>query len=85
MLTKRRRQREQQKKKQQNNKKTVGLISKKQLCTCSTLFCTFLWRCFARRQRETRNFLVTRFYGVKVVCGLVTFFFAAAHLYLGGR
>ena len=25
------------------------------------------------------------FYGVKVVCGLVTFFFAAAHLYLGGR
>ena len=35
---------------------------KKQLCTCSTLFCTFLCRCFARLQRETsRNFLVTRF------------------------
>ena len=34
----------------------------KQLCTCSTLFCTFLCRCFARLQRETsRNFLVTRF------------------------
>ena len=33
-----------------------------QLCTCSTLFCTFLCRCFARLQRETsRNFLVTRF------------------------
>ena len=29
---------------------------------CSTLFCTFLCRCFARLQRETsRNFLVTRF------------------------
>ena len=34
----------------------------KQLCTCSTLFCTFLCRCFARKQGETsRNFLVTRF------------------------
>ena len=40
---------------------TVGLISK-QLCTCSTLFRTFLCRCFARLQRETfRNFLVTRY------------------------
>ena len=43
-------------------KTTIGLISKKQLCTCSTLFCTFLCRCFARLQHETsRNFLVTRF------------------------
>ena len=25
-------------------KKTIGLISKKQLCTCITLFCTFLSR-----------------------------------------
>ena len=34
----------------------------KQLCTCSTIFCTFLCRCFARLQHETsRNFLVTRF------------------------
>ena len=41
--TKRRRQRE-------NGKKIIGLISKKQLCTCSTLFCTFLCRCFARLQ-----------------------------------
>ena len=41
-------------------KTTIGLISKKQLCTCSTLFCTFLCRCFARLQRETsRNFLDT--------------------------
>ena len=37
-------------------------IAKKQLCTYSTLFCTFLSRCFARLQREaSRNFLVTRF------------------------
>ena len=29
---------------------------------CSTLFCTLLWSCFARLQRETsRNSLVTRF------------------------
>ena len=34
----RRRQRERQKKKQQ----TMELVSKKQLCTCITLFCTFL-------------------------------------------
>ena len=44
-------------------KTTIGLNSKKrQLCTCSTLFCAFFCRCFARLQRETsRNFLVTRF------------------------
>ena len=48
-------------------KTTVCLISKKQLCTGSTLFfvvvfCTFLCRWFARLQRETsRNFLVKRF------------------------
>ena len=44
-------------------KTTIGLISKKTThCTCSTLFCTFLCRCFARLRRETsRNFLdVTR-------------------------
>ena len=28
----------------ENVKKTIGLISKKQLCTCITLFCTFLSR-----------------------------------------
>ena len=44
--------------------KKEGLISKKQLCTYSTLFCTFFCHCFARLQRETpRNFLVTRFMG----------------------
>ena len=30
-----------------------GENNKGQLCTCSTLFCTFLCRCFARLQRET--------------------------------
>ena len=42
----------------------------------STLFCTFLWRCFARLQRETfRNFLASyTFYGGKVVPVLFTFF-----------
>ena len=44
---------------------------KKQLCTCSTLFCTFL--CFARPQRETsRNFLATRF--MKEMSYLLLFF-----------
>ena len=56
-------------------KKTIGLISKKQLCTCSTLFCTFLCRCFARLQRETsRNFLVTRFMEEMLYVVLFTFF-----------
>ena len=39
-----------------------GEKQQKPLCTCSTLFCTFPCRCFARLLRETsRNFLVTRF------------------------
>ena len=38
--------------------KKKGLLSKKQLCTCSALFCTFLCCCFARLQYETsRNIL----------------------------
>ena len=38
----------------ENCKKIDTLISnKKQLCKCSTLFCTFLCRSFARPQRET--------------------------------
>ena len=49
----------------ENSKKTTtrGLISiKASLHVPSRRFCTFLWRCFARLQRETsRNFLVTRF------------------------
>ena len=32
---------------------------KKQLCTCSTLFCTFLCRCFARLQRENLQKLLS--------------------------
>ena len=31
----------------------IVLISKKKLYKCSTLSCTFFWRCFATRQRET--------------------------------
>ena len=43
-------------------KKSAGLISKKQLSTCSALFCTFLCRCFGGIQSETSgNFLVTLF------------------------
>ena len=39
-----------------SQKISVGELAKKQLCTCSTFFCTF--RC----QRETsRKFLITRF------------------------
>ena len=69
MLTKRRRQRKQQ-------KKTIGLINpQKKFCTCSTLFCTFLCRCFARRQRETsRNFLLTRFMREMLYVVLFSFF-----------
>ena len=45
-----------------------------QLCSFSTLFCTFLRRCFARLQRETsRNFLVTRFMEEKSYVFLFTF------------
>ena len=53
-----------------------GELAKKQLCTCSTFFCTFLCRCFARLQRETsRNFLVTRFMEEISYVFLFTFFF----------
>ena len=39
-------------------------ISKKQICTCSTLFCTFVYRCFARLQCKTKtwSFLVTHYF-----------------------
>ena len=50
-------------------------LAKKQLYTCSTLFCTFLCRCFARLQRETsRNFLVTRCMEEMSYLFLFTFF-----------
>ena len=56
---------------------------KKQLCTCSTLFCTFLYRCFQRLQRETsRNFLVTRFMKEMSYVFSFTFFFTAVHFHL---
>ena len=50
----------------------------KQLCTCSTLFCTFLCRCFARLQRETsRNLFMEEI--SYVFCSL---FFHSAHFLL---
>ena len=50
---------------------------------CSTRFCTFLCRCFARLQRETsRHFLVTRFMEEMSYVFLFTFFFTAAHFQL---
>ena len=57
-------------------KQSVGLTSKKKkVGTCSTLFCTFLCRCFARLQRETsRNFLVTRFMEEMLYVSLFLFF-----------
>ena len=52
---------------------------KKQLCTCSRLFCTVLCRCFARLQSKTsRNIFLWR----NVVRVLVHFFFTAAHFLL---
>ena len=62
-----------------SEKTSIGLISKKVLCSCSTLFCTFLCRCFARLQREhSRNFLATSF--MKEMSYLLFTFFTAAHL-----
>ena len=53
-----------------DRQKTIGLISKKQLCTCITLFCTFLsrfcatttWKCLISRfmedvNKQRRNFI----------------------------
>ena len=57
-------------------KKTIGLISKKNnFARAAHFFCTFLCRCFARRQRETsRNFLVTCFMEEVLYMVLFTFF-----------
>ena len=50
-------------------------LAKKQLCTCSTLFCTFLYCCFARLQPETsRNFLVTHSWRKCHTCSCSFFF-----------
>ena len=57
---------------------TIGPISKKQqqLCTCSTLFCTFLCCCFAWLQHETsRNFLVKCFIN-KILCVFLFTYFS---------
>ena len=64
-------------------KTTIGLISKKQFCTCSTIFFTLLCRCFARLQRETAgNVLVTRFLeDMSYTRSRSLFFFTAAHLH----
>ena len=54
---------------------TIGLISKKQLCTYNTLFFYIFCCCFARLQRETsRNFLVARFMEKMSYVFLFTFF-----------
>ena len=49
---------------------------------CSTLFCTFLYCCFAQLQRETsRNFLVTHSWRKCHMCSC-SFFFTAAHFHV---
>ena len=68
-------------------KTAIGLICKETICTCSTRFCTFFCRCFARLQCETsRNFLVTRYMEEMLYVFLFTVFFAlhVAHFYPGG-
>ena len=63
----------------------LGLISKrKQLCTCSTLFCTFLsFEGLQRENSSSRNFQVTRYIEEILYVLLYIMFFTAAHLYLG--
>ena len=64
--------------------KTAGLISNN-FARAAHFFCSFLCRCFARRQRETsRNSLVTRFMEEMLYVVLFTFFFATGLFYLGG-
>ena len=47
----------------------------KKLCTCSTLFCTFICRCFARQQSEmSRNSLVTLLWRKCRTCSCSLFF-----------
>ena len=49
---------------------------KKQLCTCSTLFCTFLCCCFARLQHRTSWLHILQRKCCMFVCGRVHFFFS---------
>ena len=65
-------------------KTTIGLISKKATLHVqhTFFFCTFLWCCFARLQRETsRNFLVTSFLEEMSYVSR-SLFFTAAHFQL---
>ena len=64
-------------------KTTIGLISKKQLCMCSTLFLYISLPLFYTT--TTWNFqklLSYTFYGGNIVRVLVHFFFTAAHFHL---
>ena len=53
----------------ENVKKAIGLITRQQLCTCITLFCTFLclhcttttWKCLISRFREEETRATTKF------------------------
>ena len=70
----------QPRKKVKNNDRSK---QQKQLCTSSTLFYTFLCRCFARLQREnSRNFSVTRFMQEMSNVFPFIFLFTAAHFHL---
>ena len=69
---------------------TVANISKKTTTTTtlhvrSTLFCTFLWRCFARLQCETLCWNMSYVLTICFVGFLFTFFYSAAHFHLVGR
>ena len=56
-------------------KTTIGLIRKKATLHVQHTFCTFLYRCLARLQRETsRTFLVTRFVEEMSYVSLFIFF-----------
>jgi len=69
--------------KQEQQKKLLGPIrKKKQLCTCSTLFCTFLCCCFERLQHRTSWLHILLRKCCMLVCGPVHFFFlTAAHFH----
>ena len=54
-LKQRRRRRRRQRERQKRNRYT---LAKQQLCTCITLFCTFVWRHYTI---STWNFLISRF------------------------
>ena len=63
------------------NNKNRYLAANKQFSTCSTLFYTFLCRCFTRLEGETSR---NAFYGGNIVCVPVHLFFTATHFHLSG-